>query len=162
MVRIAKGPLNTSTARGIATGIVLIQRIRGTTHMLAIIPLLLFLLIAYNVVVFITGPELTTTLFSLDMVSGAVWTFTVSDLFLVVGLALLFIEIVRATGTSHTSIVNHGLSMVVFVLCLVEFIIVPEAATSTFFFITALALLDVVAGFSVTITTARRDFAVGE
>lgn len=130
--------------------------------MIAIIPLLLFLLIAYFVVVFFTGPELTTQLFSLDMVSGAVWTFTVSDLFLVVGLVLLFIEIVRATGTSQSSIINHGLSMMVFILCLVAFITVPEAATSTFFFITSLALLDVVAGFSVTITTARRDFAVGE
>lgn len=130
--------------------------------MIAIIPLLLFLLIAYFVVVFFTGPELTTQLFSLDMVSGAVWTFTVSDLFLVVGLVLLFIEIVRATGTSQSSIINHGLSMMVFILCLVAFFTVPEAATSTFFFITALALLDVVAGFSVTITTARRDFAVGE
>ncbi|MEQ8745990.1 hypothetical protein [Pyruvatibacter sp.] len=130
--------------------------------MFSIIPLLLLLLIGYNIVVFITGPDLATQLFSLDMVSGAVWTFTVSDLFLVVGLVLLFIEIVRATGTSQTSIINHGLSMLVFVLCIIQFIIVPEAATSTFFFITMLALVDVVAGFSVTITTARRDFAVGE
>jgi len=130
--------------------------------MLSHIPLLLLLLIAYFVVVFFTGPDLGSTLFSLDMMSGAVWTFTVADLFLVVGLILLFVEIVRATGTSQSSIINHGLSMLVFVLCLVAFIVVPEAATSTFFFITALALVDVVAGFSVTITTARRDFAVGE
>lgn len=130
--------------------------------MFAIIPLLLLLLIAYNVVVFITGPDLGTSLFSLDMVSGASWTFSMSDLFLVFGLLLLFVEIVRATSTSQTSIINHGLSMLVFVLCIIEFIIVPEAATSTFFFITMLALVDVVAGFSVTITTARRDFAVGE
>ncbi len=130
--------------------------------MFAIIPLLLLLLIAYNIVLFVTGPELTTSLFSIDMMSGAVWTFTFADLFLVVGLVLLFIEIVRATGTSQTSIINHGLSMLVFVLCIIEFIIVPQAASSTFFFITMLALLDVVAGFSVTITTARRDFAVGE
>lgn len=130
--------------------------------MFATVPLLLFLLIAYNIVVFVTGPELPTELLSVTMMSGEVWTFTVADLFMAVGLVLLFIEIVRATNTSHLAIVNHGLSMLVFVLCLVEFIVVPEAATSTFFFITMLALLDVVAGFSVTITTARRDFAVGE
>lgn len=130
--------------------------------MFATVPLLLFLLIAYNIVVFVTGPDLATELLSVTMMSGEVWTFTVADLFMAVGLVLLFIEIVRATNTSHLAIVNHGLSMLVFVLCLVEFIVVPEAATSTFFFITMLALLDVVAGFSVTITTARRDFAVGE
>ena len=130
--------------------------------MIAIIPLLIILLIAYNIVVFITGPDLAATLFSVDLVSGAVWSFSVADLFLVTGLILLFIEIVKATSTAQTSIINHGLSMLVFVLWIVEFIIVPEAASSTFFFITMLALLDVVAGFSVTITTARRDFAVGE
>ncbi len=130
--------------------------------MLAFIPLLLLLLIAYNIVVFITGPALDASLFSVNMMSGSVWTFTMADLFIAVGLVLLFVEIIRSTNTAHASIINHGLSMLVFVLCLVEFIIVPEASTSTFFFITALALVDVVAGFSVTITTARRDFAVGE
>ena len=130
--------------------------------MFAIIPKILLLLIAYNVVVFVTGPELGATLFDLTLVSGAVWNYTVADLFVTVGLVLLFVEIVKSTNTEVSSIVNHGLSMLVFVLCIIEFIVVPEAATGTFFFIMLIALVDVIAGFSITIKTARRDFAVGE
>ena len=58
--------------------------------------------------------------------------------------------------------VNHGLSLVVFIVALIEFIVLPEFGTSTFFMITLFTLLDVVAGFTVTIATARRDFSVGE
>ena len=38
----------------------------------------------------------------------------------------------------------------------------PEFGNSTFFALVILALFDVVAGFTVTITAARRDFTVGE
>ncbi|MCG8561936.1 MAG: hypothetical protein MI824_19235, partial [Hyphomicrobiales bacterium] len=55
----------------------------------------------------------------------------------------------------------HALSTVVFIICIIEFLVVPEAATSLFFFITIIALIDVIAGFSVTIRAARRDFAMG-
>ena len=39
-----------------------------------------------------------------------------------------------------------------------EFLVVPAAATSEFFFILFVTLIDVVAGFSITIRGARRDF----
>ena len=52
-------------------------------------------------------------------------------------------------------------SMIVFVLYLIWFLVVPTAATSLFFLITIIALIDVVAGFSVTIRAARRDYSVG-
>ncbi|MGB2074778.1 MAG: hypothetical protein ACPHYE_06095, partial [Henriciella sp.] len=38
----------------------------------------------------------------------------------------------------------------------------PNFATSVFFLITIMALLDVLAGVVVTIIAARRDFALGE
>ena len=48
-----------------------------------------------------------------------------------------------------------------FVICLIEFLTVKEAATSVFFIIMFIALIDVIAGFSVTIRAARRDLNVG-
>ena len=45
---------------------------------------------------------------------------------------------------------------------LVEFITVERAGNSVFFILMVMALLDVIAGFSVTIFTARRDLTVGE
>ena len=95
------------------------------------------------------------------MLSGVVWAFTLGDMLIAGTLFLLFIEILKATRTSGNSLVDHALSTIVFIICLIEFLVVPEAATSLFFFITLIALIDVIAGFSVTIRAARRDFAVG-
>jgi hypothetical protein len=52
--------------------------------------------------------------------------------------------------------------MIVFVVALILFLIWPLAATSLFFLITMITLLDVMAGFSVTIRAARRDYSVGD
>lgn len=129
--------------------------------MLSSFPLLVLALIAYNAVVFFTGPSLDTELFSLLMVSGAPWSFTMHHLIVTFALLLLFVEILKSTRTGPYSIADHMLSTVVFIICLVEFLLVPEAATSTFFLIMLMALIDVVAGYSITIRSARRDFTVG-
>jgi hypothetical protein len=50
--------------------------------------------------------------------------------------------------------------MMVFVACLILFLIWDRAATSTFFLLMLMALIDVIAGFSVTINAARRDHSV--
>ena len=130
--------------------------------MLNTLPLMALVVVAYVVVVMGLGVDLAAPVFELTMVSQAIWTITVSDALIVGGLALLFLEMVGATKTSTSSIVNHGLSMVVFIGCIIAFVLFAQFATSTFFIITLLTLLDVVAGFTVTIVTARRDFAVGE
>lgn len=135
--------------------------------MLVNFPLLVVPVIVYNLFVFTGGsgqppaqlwaePVLTVT-----MVSGVAWTLTMADLLLTAALALLFIEVIKATRTGASSIVDHMLSTAVFVVCLVEFLLVPQAATSTFFLLMVMALFDVMAGFSVTIRAARRDFGVG-
>ncbi len=100
-------------------------------------------------------------LFSIGMISNASWTLTLGDLVIVITLILLFVELIKATRTGGSSIVDHALSTILFVLCLVEFLLVPEAATSVFFFIMIVTLIDVVAGFSITIRAARRDFGFG-
>lgn len=125
------------------------------------IPFIIFSVIAYNSIVFMTGTPLETTIFEAPMLSGSLWIFTLSDLVVAGTLFLLFIEILKATRTSGNSLIDHALSTIVFIICLIEFLVVPEAATSLFFFITLIALIDVIAGFSVTISAARRDFAVG-
>jgi hypothetical protein len=55
---------------------------------------------------------------------------------------------------------DHILSMLVFIAALVEFLLVAQAATSTFVIIMLICLVDVVAGFSITIRTAQRDWQV--
>ena len=129
--------------------------------MLLSVPLLVLPVIAYNVLAFSTGIAWSDEVLGLDMVSGARWVMSVSDLFIAVTLVLLFGEILKATRTGPGSLVDHILSTGLFIVCLVEFLLVPEAATSTFFLLMAMTLFDVIAGFSVTIRAARRDFGVG-
>ncbi len=137
--------------------------------MLLNFPLLIVPVIVYNIFAFTGGgaPELAGTdiwsapVISVAMVSGVSWTMTVGDLLLLAALVLLFLEILKATRTGPGAIVDHLLSTAVFIACLVQFLLFAEAATSTFFLLMAMTLVDVIAGFSVTIRSARRDFGVG-
>ncbi|CAN1724076.1 conserved membrane protein of unknown function [Hyphomicrobium sp. 1Nfss2.1] len=127
------------------------------------LPSIILAFILYNVVVFVSGGTdvLKSSLFELNMLSGGVWQFTVGDLIVLLTLFLLFAEIVKSTYTSTSSLVDHGLSMIVFILCIVEFLLVPQAATSTFFLIMVATAIDVIAGFTIGIRVARRDLAIG-
>ncbi len=134
--------------------------------MLINIPLTIAPLIVYNITVFglfgeLPGDPWSIPVFTLQMVSGARWTMVMGDLMVTAGLVLLFVEILKATRTTTGSIADHVLSTVVFIIYLVEFLTIREAASSVFFILMVIALVDVIAGFTVTIRGARRDFAVG-
>ncbi|ABS63180.1 conserved hypothetical protein [Parvibaculum lavamentivorans DS-1] len=130
--------------------------------MLGTLPLMAIAIIAYNIIVYLTGLTMDSQITTITLISGAMWTITVGDLLLFLGLMLLFLELINSTKTGASTIVNHALSMLVLLIALVQFIVLPQFGTSTFFMLVLLALFDVVAGFTVTITAARRDFTVGE
>jgi hypothetical protein len=129
------------------------------------LPLLSIPLILYNILVMFSGGAageyFRSSLFTVQMIKGAEWAFSRGDLIVLVTMIFLFAELVKATYTSTASLVDHGLSMLVFVACIVEFLVVNAAATSPFFFIMIGALIDVVAGFTIGIRVARRDLAIG-
>ena len=127
------------------------------------IPLLVFAFILYNIIVLSMGVEGlgTPILDKLRLLSGGEWTFTVGDFVLLVTLFLLFIEIVKSTFTTTSTLIDHALSMVVFIAILVEFLMVQQAATSVFFLILVASLIDVIAGYTIGIRVARRDLNIG-
>ena len=99
----------------------------------------------------------------IPMVSeGAVWAVTSGDLLIILSMAFFFVEILKSTSTGTSTIANHAVSMVVFIICLIEFLLFKNFATSVFFILTVMSLLDVLAGVVVTIISARRDFTVGD
>ncbi len=106
--------------------------------------------------------ELATPFMSVPMISGVNWQLSNGDGLLLLAIALMFIEILKSTSTGTATIMNHAVSMVLFIVCLIEFLLLPGFATSVFFILTIMTLLDVLAGVVVTIVSARRDFAVGE
>jgi hypothetical protein len=96
-------------------------------------------------------------LFQVRMVSGTEWSLTWGDLMLVIGLICLFFEVLKSTNTGRSSLIEHMLSTALFIIFLVEFILAGVAASSVFFLLMAMSLVDVVAGFSISITGAGRD-----
>lgn len=130
------------------------------------IPLVALPLIIYNVLLTFAGGTVADEffrgpLFSITMIKGATWVFSRGDLIVLLTFLVLFVELIKATYTAGSSLVDHGLSMLVFIACLVEFLVVNGAATSVFFFVMLGALIDVVAGFTIGIRVARRDLSIG-
>lgn len=128
--------------------------------MLAALPLLVFVVGLYHIVVFTSAGSLTAVIFELPLLSGALFAFSIADLLVALGLALLYVEIFKATRTGSLSVVDHLLSMLLFVLCLVEFIVLPGFGNSVFLMLTLMTFIDVIAGFTVTISAARRDIGL--
>ncbi len=124
---------------------------------LTIIPFLLYCIFV------LTGINLDTSLVGdgITMMSGGIWRFTFGDLLLLITLVVLFIEIVKATYTTTASMIDHGLSMLVFIACLVVFLMVKQASTSVFFLIMMACMIDVIAGFTIGIRVAKRDIGFG-
>ena len=128
--------------------------------MLSAIPLLVIPFILYNLGLAGApdgGDIWQRELFALPMMSGGVWRATLADGLIAIALVLLFIEIMKSTRTSNRSIIDHVLSLFVFVAFLVEFLLVDRATNSLFFTLMMIALVDVLAGFSVTIRASGRD-----
>lgn len=132
----------------------------GGSNILSAIPLLAFVVIAYAAFAW-GGADFALTRFSVAMPSGGLWEITLSDMMLTAALIVLFFEVLKSTRTGGNSVVDHALSMIVFVVALIMFLIWSPASTSLFFLLTLISLIDVMAGFSVTIRAARRDYSVG-
>ena len=127
------------------------------------LPMMAIALILYNAVVLVFGgaETLDRVLFSMPMLRGGLGKFTISDLIMLVTIAMVFIEIIKSTFTGASAILDHALSMILFIVAGLEFLIVPQAATSIFFFIVILCLIDVVAGYTIGMRAARRDISFG-
>jgi hypothetical protein len=137
--------------------------------MFRIFPLLLIVVVIYNLLVFghgLAGHDLMQNFLAgssvtIPMFSGEKWNFTIGDFLILIAMALLFVEVVKATRTTSREIINHGLSMLTFVVAIIEFITLKGFSTSPFFFITMFTLFDVVAGYTISIVAAEHDLGMG-
>ena len=130
--------------------------------MLTNVPLLIVPFLVYNIQVIFNGGVgvWDQEVFTMPLV-GANWTMSMGDLMIVVGLFLLFFEVIKATRIGSSAVVDHLLSTFVLIAYLVEFIVYQHAAHSVFFVLMIIALIDVLAGFVISIRSATRDVNVG-
>lgn len=140
---------------------------------LTVFPMLILPLFIYFLMAIFSGertdpsiPSIVTSLdanvLSIPMISGVKWQLPAGDLLLLLGLAMLAVEVAKATSSKSGSIANHAVSMGLLLVCFILFLTVAAFTTSTFFLITMMVLFDVLAGAMVTIVSARRDFGVGD
>jgi hypothetical protein len=122
-------------------------------------PLLLIPLAIYNIIVFLM-PDVSFTdpLVKLTLVSGAEWTVTLSDVLLTLAILLLLAEVIKGARPGAKYLTDHLLSLIVFGAAAAEFVLWPKFATSTFFLLTALSLVDFLSGLA--LRTRRRAVAV--
>jgi len=124
-------------------------------------PLLLIPFAVYNMIAFLTpGVGWTAPVATVHMMSGQDWVLTWEDLLLAFAILLLALEMIKSTRMGIRSIVDHALSMALFIAMLVEFLLVQRAGTSTFFLLTMIGLVDVLVGFIVSIRSSQRQIEV--
>ena len=138
--------------------------------MLAAIPLLILPVAAYAALALTWGgglyaadapARMSRPLFEFSTAGGGVWPVSAADLILAVTLIVGFLELLKGLGNRRIAIVNHTLSIVLFVGCLAAMLLAPAFANSTFFLITLVVLLDLAAAFIVTLGQADADPPAG-
>lgn len=132
---------------------------------LAVTPLMMLPVIVYNLFALTlhggltsreTHTSLTQPLLRLTTGGGGEWPVSAGDLMLAMALVMLFLELVKSSASRRLTLVNHGLSMLLFAICLGEMLLAPACATSTYFLITLMVLLDVLAGFMARTPASRQ------
>ena len=124
-------------------------------------PLLLIPFAIYNIVAFMMpGVSWTAPLTRVQMASGGEWTMTAGDMLIAFTVVMLFFEVLKSTRIGIRTIIDHALSMLVLIAIVVEFILVRQASTSTFFLLLVVSFIDVLGGFAVTLRTSQRDLTV--
>lgn len=133
--------------------------------MLQSFPLLLISLLIYSALTFLfesnPSPWYDAQSFSITLSSGDVWHLTAGHLFIGFSLTLLFVELLRSTRSGRASIMNHGLSVLVFIGALLMFISIRGYGNSIFFLYTAMTFTDFMVGFIITTAASRRDISFG-
>jgi hypothetical protein len=98
--------------------------------------------------------------FSIGMSGGGQWVLTHGHLFTLLSIFCLFFEIIKSVRPTTAGMIDNSLSVLVFIVCLVLFLLVPGFGTSEFFIILLMSILDFMAGAVVMVTSARRSVEI--
>src|SRR5262249_25147391 len=124
------------------------------------VPLLIFPFAIYNIFVFLMpGFAWNTEIWHFRVMSGGEGGITAGDAMIAGSVLILLIEVLHTSPMSRRTIIDHLLSMILFVGMAVEFLMVKEVASTTFFLLLVISFVDVAGGFAV---RGGRRAAVGE
>jgi hypothetical protein len=125
------------------------------------IPLLFIPALIYALFAFGAGAQgmydgLRGTMFTVPVAGGNQWIVTWGHFLIIFSLMCLFVEILKSSRPTKLGMLDNGLSVGVFILCLIAFILIPGFGTSEFFIIVLMSLLDFLAGSIIMVQTAQR------
>ena len=128
------------------------------------IPFLLIILIIYNATL-LTDPgsfdlEAVPAL-SMKLPSGGYWYASKGDFIVIGGIILLFLDILKSARFGRGTNMAHGLTLLIMIAFLVEFIVWPAAANSACMILMLICLLDVIGGFVISSSNSRTEFNLG-
>lgn len=127
-------------------------------------PLLLIPLAIYNMIAFLTpGVIWADAIYPvpIPLKSGLNWTPSSGDVLLVFALLMLMFEFIKTTRQGK-SFVEHFLALLLAGAATAEFVMVQQAANSTFFMLVVICFVDLFAGFAASLRRARRAVVVAE
>jgi len=120
-------------------------------------PLLLIPLAIYNIIVFLMpGVSFTDPVLKLTLTSGAEWPVTLSDMLLALAILMLLFEVIKGARPGAKYLTDHLLSLIVFGGAVAEFLLWPRFASSTFFLLALLALVDFLSGIALRTRREKR------
>lgn len=123
------------------------------------IPLLLFPAV-FALGLLLSGAGFSPVWLAARLPSGAPFALDAGTLVLAIALLCLFVEVYKATRSSQASFVDHLLSLLLFVVLLLGFLLWPAAAHPVSALLVLMALIDVIAGFAIGMAVARRDVGI--
>ena len=112
-------------------------------------PLLLIPLAIYNIIAFLMRDvSFAAPLITLPLPSGTAWPVTLNDIMLALGILLLLFEVIKGARPGAKYLTDHLLSLIVFGAAAAEFVLWPKFASSTYFLLALLALVDFLSGIA--------------
>ncbi|WP_315836796.1 hypothetical protein [Bradyrhizobium prioriisuperbiae] len=120
-------------------------------------PLLLIPLAIINILVFLMpGVSFTDAIVSVPLPSQAVWKVTFGDALIAFSMLLLLFEVIKAARPGGKYFTDQFLALLIFAGAVAEFVLLPQFATSVFFLLTVLMLVDFLAGLSLRLRSETR------
>jgi hypothetical protein len=112
-------------------------------------PLLLIPLAVYNIIAFLMpSVSFSDVLFKVPMVTGELWSVTLADLLIALGVVLLLLEVVKGARPGAKFLMDHLLSLIIFGAAAAEFVMWPKFGNSTFFLLVLLSMADFLGGIA--------------
>ena len=133
-------------------------------------PLLLIPFAFFNIAVFLLdmplGDEEKSAVFTIPLASEPTlpqvfdhsMSVTLGDFIVAIGILLLYVEMIKAVRPGGKSMMDHLLSLILFLAMAAELLFVPRAASPTLLLLTVLGFVDFITGISVRLAQPRIRF----